>query len=286
MASGQDSEAPTSGRIVGARRVKQLSVFDVVHPGPFRMAEHSHARACINLVVGGTYRERVRHVRRTEFAPGCLLFKPPQCPHSNQIDGGAVRSLIIELSRSDYDLALGFDDVYMNPWTLLHPNTSRIAQRLYVEMYTTQPDDDWVVEGLIWELVAASADAKSRRSWERPAWFRDVIAFMHDQHPLSPSIRELASVAGVCPTHLARAFRNSMNCSPGEYMRALKVAEAVDRLEDGRATNAQIAAECGFADESHMIRVMRIALQTTPAKLRRAMAIGRAAKRQLRPASR
>ena len=72
------------------------------------------------------------------------------------------------------------------------------------------------------------------------------------------------------PTHLARAFRRHFGDTPGTYLRRLRVERAARAIEDGDASLAEIAADAGFTDQSHMGRAFRSVKGTSPARWRAA----------------
>jgi AraC family transcriptional regulator len=84
---------------------------------------------------------------------------------------------------------------------------------------------------------------------------------------------DLAREAGVHPVHLARVFRKMERRTPGEYQQRLQVRSACDLLRDPEWPLAMIAAECGFADQSHFTRIFRRMTGTTPARFRQAVGL-------------
>jgi AraC family transcriptional regulator len=95
------------------------------------------------------------------------------------------------------------------------------------------------------------------------------VAALHARAPESAGLTELAAIAQVHPAHLARTFRVSFDCTIGEYTRRLRVAQARELLASSALSIAAIAAECGFADQSHMTRVFRREVGVPPAVYRR-----------------
>ncbi len=67
------------------------------------------------------------------------------------------------------------------------------------------------------------------------------------------SLDELASVAGLSPFHLVRIFRAHVGLPPHRYQVQVRVARAKRLLAAGLAP-ALVAAETGFADQSHLSR--------------------------------
>jgi AraC family transcriptional regulator len=59
---------------------------------------------------------------------------------------------------------------------------------------------------------------------------------------------------GVHPAHLARVFRRAHGCTIAQYRTKVRVQRACGLLALPEASLAQIAAEVGFADQSHFTR--------------------------------
>lgn len=78
---------------------------------------------------------------------------------------------------------------------------------------------------------------------------------------------ELAALAGLSPLYLIRAFKRSTGLPPHAYQMRRRVVEACRRLRVGEAP-AEVAAACGFADQSHLTRVFKRAVGVTPGAFR------------------
>jgi AraC family transcriptional regulator len=73
----------------------------------------------------------------------------------------------------------------------------------------------------------------------------------------------------VHPVHLARVFNDYLGCAPGEALRGRRLERVAALLGNSRAGLADIAADHGFADQSHMTRSFRGAFGMTPHAFRR-----------------
>jgi AraC-like DNA-binding protein len=73
----------------------------------------------------------------------------------------------------------------------------------------------------------------------------------------------LSSLVSRSPYHVIRAFHQQMGMPPHAYQSALRVAEAQKQLHEGIEI-AHVALACGFYDQSHMNRIFRRVLGTTP----------------------
>jgi AraC-like DNA-binding protein len=75
------------------------------------------------------------------------------------------------------------------------------------------------------------------------------------------------------PAWLARAYRAWRGEGIAETVRRRLVERAVLKLRSGGASLADVAAECGFCDQSHMNRAFRSVLGRTPLEVRREAAL-------------
>jgi len=80
---------------------------------------------------------------------------------------------------------------------------------------------------------------------------------------------ELARACGLSVRAFERQFRSSYGCAPQRYARRLRVRMTCHALVYSAKTLAAIAAEWGFADQSHFTREFRYFLGITPGAYRR-----------------
>ena len=106
--------------------------------------------------------------------------------------------------------------------------------------------------------------------------FQDLVVLCRDllrdrfREDVSPS--DLGREVGIHPVHLASVFRKYLGCSVGEFVRNCRVEFAASRLACRGVPLADIAAEAGFADQSHFTRLFKRATGLTPAAFRRSIA--------------
>lgn len=117
------------------------------------------------------------------------------------------------------------------------------------------------------QLRPSPLDADAARSAVAPELAR-VRDYLHAQMDTDVGLNELASVAGVDRFKLTRRFQRAFGTSPHAYLVRLRLRAARRLLAAGR-TPAQVAAETGFADQSHLGRWFRRAYRMTPAAYRR-----------------
>ncbi len=69
--------------------------------------------------------------------------------------------------------------------------------------------------------------------------------------------------------HLSRHFPKYFKATIGDYIRTVKVQKALSLLPNKHKSLTEIAAECGFADQSHFIRSFKDCYQLTPLHYRK-----------------
>lgn len=94
-------------------------------------------------------------------------------------------------------------------------------------------------------------------------------ALVHDpDHSLTDLARSLA----VSSHHLSRVFRSLTGRTISHHRMRLRARNALERLAGGEHDLARLAADAGFADQSHLCRVLRQETGHSPSALRHALA--------------
>lgn len=92
--------------------------------------------------------------------------------------------------------------------------------------------------------------------------------FLHAQMAHDVSLEELATYSGVDRFRLTRQFKKAFGQSPHAYLVRLRLRAARAMLARGMAP-VEVAAEVGFADQSHLGVWFRRAFRMTPAAYRK-----------------
>jgi AraC family transcriptional regulator len=92
-----------------------------------------------------------------------------------------------------------------------------------------------------------------------------------EEHLAGPvAVADLAARAHVSEFHFSRLFRAATGTSPHRYVLQRRVERARELLTGTDLPVAQVAARCGFADQSHLTRHTRRLLGAPPGALRAA----------------
>ncbi len=147
--------------------------------------------------------------------------------------------------------------------------STSLAWRIAAELRAV--DESWslAVEGLALQLLALATRINApTRAPRRACWLRDARELLHQRSPVATSLSDLAAEVAVHPAYLARSFRRAYGVTVGQYARELRLEWAAGRLGDDALTLAEIAAEAGFADQSHFTRAFHGWAGTTPGRYR------------------
>ena len=82
------------------------------------------------------------------------------------------------------------------------------------------------------------------------------------------TLDELAASALVSRSTLIAAFRDTLNCSPGEFIRRLRIAKAAQRLNDTRLPIEEIAHQVGYRSVSAFSKTFKDTVGESPGRYR------------------
>ncbi|CAD6546771.1 AraC family transcriptional regulator [Paraburkholderia metrosideri] len=146
-------------------------------------------------------------------------------------------------------------DAIRQAFLAIYDDEGRLARDQTLDRLLTQLGGQLRNPPLASELAAPPAIAR----------VRDLL---HEQMDGNMGLDELADMAGIDRFRLTRLFQRTFGTSPHAYLVRLRLRAARRLLAIGR-TPAQVAAEVGFADQSHLGRWFRRAYRMTPAAYRR-----------------
>jgi len=85
------------------------------------------------------------------------------------------------------------------------------------------------------------------------------------------TLKEVARECGLSVGHFSHAFRHTLGVAPHKWLIEQRVALSKEKLRDGRLSLSDVAAECGFSDQSHLARHFQRIVGVTPGAWRRAL---------------
>jgi AraC family transcriptional regulator len=239
------------------RAVPGLRVVRVTHPPKQRIDVHAHDWACLTVFRCGSYTEQIAAGEMLIDAPS-VVFHPNGQQHANRIG-----RMGLETTSFLFDPRLLRDAV---PARSLRDGriwgggvVARAARNLLREAVSPAADPAVSISRF---LRAALVAAKPPRI---PSWLAAVRRSISRE---SLSTAQLAYQLNLHPAWLARAYLNMMGESIQATIRRHKVERALVSVRGTHLTFAQIAAEAGFCDQSHMVRCFHAVIGRAPYQVR------------------
>jgi AraC-like DNA-binding protein len=133
-----------------------------------------------------------------------------------------------------------------------------------------------LIGGLIAQYEPQRATARRRQT---DTARRRLVARLREAIDADPTRIELGHLAGTVAYsrfHISRVFRQMTGMTISQHRNRVRAAIALERLAEGEKSLARLAAELGFADESHLCRVVRGVYGVTPGTLRGMLLAARA----------
>jgi AraC family transcriptional regulator len=232
---------------------------------PDAVEEHSHEVAHFILPLADGYRSLARDplINRTVFGAGSAIYNPPGVVHRDCFDvaGGLFCSVSVPA---------GMPGRFDHP-IVLRGGVEVAMRRLVGLCLSAREGDHLLVEDLSLLLTTAVATGHEQ-SRHTPDWLMTAVEIVGDQATTQGlEIRDIAAQLGVHPVHLARAWRRYFEQSPGEAIRYRRADLAAAQIAKGLHL-AEVAANAGYADQSHMTREYVHVFGVTPGTFRAAVA--------------
>lgn len=96
-----------------------------------------------------------------------------------------------------------------------------------------------------------------------------ALRFMQQEFHRSPSLGEIARQVHLSPFHFHRRFTELLGLTPKHFLLECQIFEAKRQLMARQKDLSQIAADCGFAHQSHFTSRFKQATGLTPTRWRR-----------------
>jgi AraC-like DNA-binding protein len=98
---------------------------------------------------------------------------------------------------------------------------------------------------------------------------KSALDYLEANYARAISISEAAARCGMPSTTFNRRFRELLRMTPTEYLLSWRIEAARKQLIETQHSLARIAAECGFADQSHFTKRFRRNTGLTPLAYRK-----------------
>lgn len=216
---------------------------------------------CGNLIEGN--RREINVCTR-----GSLLFHSWQEPHYNLKPDGYTRGFHVEVAK-DYFENLSFDiDDLQGGYRIDNPQIRLVFHKIFREFRIDDQPGKISLQMSLLEVFSKMLRIKVPEITKPAQWVRRLRDLMQDSPAENLTLSHLAKEIGIHPVHLSREFPRYFHCSFGEYIRNIRVENALRLLANKKLSLTHIAAECGFSDHSHFIRCFKRLQGVTPSSYR------------------
>ncbi|QWP74851.1 helix-turn-helix transcriptional regulator [Lysobacter sp. K5869] len=234
-----------------------MTAYRTRHERNEALATHRHREPYAALVLDGDYTESSLD-GPLPCAPGTLILHPPFHAHGDRFGRSGASAINLELSAGltpGAITAAGFADAGFaaRAWRVHDLREAR-------EVFERAPQR-------LSELLACAAPQAAAAL---PDWQGELLRRMADDER---EIAELARELGVSAEHASRAIGRSFGMSPRALRREARWRRAL-QLMGAPMPLAEVAAAAGFADQSHLHRIVVAHAGCTPLQLRRELAQG------------
>jgi AraC-like DNA-binding protein len=118
-------------------------------------------------------------------------------------------------------------------------------------------------------IIAVSVDARLGERTGVATGLRAAVELAHASFDQPLRVADLAAAAGVSADRLERAMRRVLGISPKQYLIRIRAEHAATLLATTDRSIAEVAAECGYYDQSQLTRQFRGHIGLTPREYRK-----------------
>jgi AraC family transcriptional regulator len=258
------------GAPVRARTFEGVSVAESTYAAGLRVAAHAHDAPLLSLVLTGSATEEIG-ARTRELGAQSLLYTPSYETHAHRFLTPG-RWLNVQFS-AQWFARVGAGEAALPTAPRIVRDGAAItwAARLGAELREPDGVSRFAIEGALLLLVADLARLPALGERRRPRWLQTVEDAIEAAGAESPTVTELAALAGVHASHLLRTFRHYHGTSVATYVRRRRIERARVEVAKSDRPLSMIALDAGFSDQSHFTRVFRQTFGETPARYARSM---------------
>jgi len=239
---------------------------------------HRHETYAIGVTLAGAQEFRYRGADRVSSTGQVMVLHPDEAHdgHAAAPEGFSYRMLYVDPALVRAALDPAFEKAGGLPFVSDVVAEDRVLVAVLDEAFAGFPGPfdplaaETVIAGLA-DALARRGGLRRRRTAHPLRAINDVRALLDAEFAKPIASDDLERVADLDRFTLARAFRAAFGTAPHRYLVARRVATARRMIGDG-APLAEIAAACGFADQSHLNRHFKAHTGITPGRYARLIA--------------
>lgn len=231
---------------------------------------HRHDTYAFGYTLTGVQAFRYEGAERASLAGQVFVLHPDELHdgHAGTEDGFRYRILYVEPRLIQAALGGGRPLPFLRGAISLDGRmTAAIAAALEdLEAPIEELQRDQLLLDLAEALAASDASSRPRRILPRhQAALRAARERLDEAIEQPVTSEELEALSGLSRYELARQFRSALGTSPYRYLAQRRLDRARAAIREGLPL-AEVAAACGFADQSHMTRQFKKTYGMSPGR--------------------
>jgi AraC-like DNA-binding protein len=145
-----------------------------------------------------------------------------------------------------------------------------LIERLESELKNLKPGNFFCSLALFMEIIVLITRLSSDGLPEHHAHFLigNAVSFMKKNFGKTISIEKLAYSAKMSERNFFRLFKNTIGCTPINYLLRIRLHHASEMLTSSDASISEIALSCGFYDSNYFCRKFKEVRNMTPRQFR------------------
>ncbi len=223
-----------------------------------RVSEDWHYHENIHLssiLVGGNRESRKDDEIIVE--PGRVMTYREGEIHRNRNTVHPSKNLNIELSTDFFNDEFNFSNFELSHTSYL--SILKIYHELQINDIYTSHSIPQLIESFFFKNDATKV----------PDWIETLKILLNDRWREFIPLEDISSELGLHPVSISKGFAKHSGYTIADWMRIIKVKQAVFMVLNSSLSLTEIAYKCGLSDQSHMNRLFRHYIGFSPKKLRR-----------------
>lgn len=244
-----------------------IIISDTEYYGRREFPKHYHHNLYLAYVVSGNYIEKCSG-KKFRALPGAVIFHNVEEEHSNSDFTPYSRIINLEIENNwftQYDINPEKVESNVKSNSVdLQCCMNKISEEYLYNDNASQVE----IEMNIMKIVSNILSTGRLYIQGMPKWVSIVKELLYEQNVDKLSLKHISEACGIHPAHISRDFKRYFNLSFGDYMRKIKIENSTKQLNNPLISFASIAADNGFADQSHYIRIFKKFMGITPMQYR------------------
>ena len=240
-----------SGKVQNMKEYAGFITSRTTYVDNFNVEFHCHENPHLSFILlGGNYeyKKSQKYVRTV----GDVLFY-----HSGELHK------TIPTNENTKNLNLEIDVNFLKENSLSETELKSVVEhslnsRLFMlKIHSELQLNDTITETAIQTLSLNFIKENKAGNYETITWINKLNDILNDEWNINHSLSELSQQLGVHPVTISKKFNKYFGCSYGDYVRKLRINKSLVLIKNTNHSLTEIAFLCGFADQSHFIRVFK-----------------------------